>query len=284
MFTKNMLRTPKDRYQLRKHKGHFGLEIEIEGQNWPAEEIPGWCPHIDNSVPNGMEFATEMPHDIPGIISMMEELHKAFAKAKTQTRLSYRASTHLHYNVQSCRFIDVIGFVILFTLIEPVFLRLCGPDRDGNLFCLPSYDTGDFHLYFSQLLRHVMNLDETNFPPRGKYASLNLSPLEYQGSVEFRVFPSTLDIHRVVQWCEWIERIMGIVKAQDDLTFRELYLTMKHEPMKILNKIFNPVELESACHPTLVYDLVGVGNQNGHELRRVLSMYMKGYDPYKESE
>lgn len=281
MFTGNMRMTPLDCYGLGGHRGRFGVELELEGDGFPIQELtPGWHVHAEGSI-RGSEYATSVPHNLDGIRDRINNLNEVFRMHGTRINLTHRGSTHIHFNVQREQLIHILGLMILFTIVEPVFLRLCGNERDGNLFCLPSYDTGDIHLHFERLLTHICNPRETHFPPRGKYSSMNINPIPRQGSVEFRTFPSSNDPEKVIQWCTWIENMMTMVKRQHDLSFRDIQMEFKHRP-ETVNLLFGPVE--ELIQPHGLYELIGIGLQNGHEMRRLLSMYLKGYKSPEEEQ
>ena len=280
MYANYVMDTILDSYGMKPHKGRFGPELELEAMappNWP--EVGGWHIHADNSVPGGIEYAVSTPHDRNGLIDRLEALNKAFEANKVVTRPSYRGSTHIHFNVQRERFVHVLGFIMLYTCLEPIMMRAFGKERDGNLFCLTSYDTGESHHHFRQLAAHIAegphNGGPRAFPARGKYSSLNVNPIPYLGSVECRIFPSTHDTQQIIQWCDVLERMMGHVKGQADLTYRQMFLHLKHN-LGALNGLFYPINVEQACHPHDMAMLIQFGIQQGHELRRIHSQYMRG--------
>lgn len=274
-FQQNMMMDPLSCYEMEGKKGRFGVELELEGGPWPDKSMtPGWTPHQDGSLRDGgIEFALSSPHNLEGVEDRVNALNSVFESFGSNIRLSHRASTHIHFNVQREKYIYILGMIILFTMIEPVFLRMCGDERDGNLFCLPSYDTGEIHLHFEQLLQHLSNGPiNSAFPPRGKYASLNINPLNTLGSLEFRTFPATIQAYKVITWCQWIENIYKMVRHETDLTFHDLYLRLKHNP-EVVTEIFG----RTPFSPNQLHEMVTMGCYQGHELRRLLAQYMRGY-------
>lgn len=274
-FGKNKWLTPADFYHYpREVKGRFGLELELEGK-LPIEPLPGgWSSHRDGSVPNGVEYVTAEPHGMIGLMNRVEELNKFFKTAGAEIQNSHRGSTHVHFNVRQEKWIHILGFIILETLIEPILLRMCGGNRDGNLFCLPSYDTGDISFFFDDLLSHIASHGEYAFPYRGKYSSMNTNPIPHLGSTEFRMFPPTVSWILIERWCHWISNMMEIARTEDDLTYRDMVINLKRDP-SILWRIFRE-DVSEFCHPYPVHELIMFGSRQAHELRRLLSHYTKG--------
>lgn len=274
MFQKNSLKTPIGVWGHRGHKGHFGVEIELEGVGHPVE-CPGWQIHQEGSIRGGAEYVTSTPHDIPGVIDRLRVLNDAFRQHGVVNQNSHRTSTHIHVNVQHETFQTIIGVMILFSIIEPLFLRLCGRDRDGNLFCLSTYDTGDFPEYFRNFLESVRYGMENGFPERGKYSAMNTDPIRRFGSIEFRSFPATTNPQQIVQWCEWLGNIVRMVKACPDKTFYELYRRFKSDPIINAQTIFNGVDIMAVCRPNSVHELILFGCEEAHELCRDHRIFFK---------
>ena len=122
-------------YENRVVNADFGVEIEVEGFNLPLK-ITGWNTHNEGSLRGeGREFVTRGAVTREGLAKCMYFLKKTLEQNNSiVAEQSHRASTHIHINMQERSAFDVLGSVVIFSLLEPLFMRLCGPNRDGNLF------------------------------------------------------------------------------------------------------------------------------------------------------
>jgi hypothetical protein len=139
-------------------------------------------------------------------------------------------------------FHTVVGCLVVFSIVEPLFLRHCGSTRDGNLFCLPSYDCGDLGDYVSgalELLVKYGNHPDLTLPERGKYSALNTNPLNALGTIEFRTFPSSHDPIDVLRWADWCTNIIDRAEACKDDTFRSEIEAALEDPIGYAWSIFS---------------------------------------------
>lgn len=257
-------------------QGRFGVELELEGRNF-ADPPKTWVVHQDGSLRNGIEYVLALPLDRPDLETALEHLLLAcFKRAGTECVHSYRASTHIHRNVRKETWEDVLGTVITYTVIEPLMLKLCGSDRDGNLFCLPSYDTGDMPNFFHGLLENLgMPREYAHTPQRGKYASLNLNPISRQGSIEFRIFPATWRPKHVLRWADWVDNCFSVAKSQrKDKTFMSLVKEISENEEDFAFSVLTEYgrdAIRDLSRPFGIKGLIGLGVENAYELARVLN-------------
>lgn len=234
--------------QCRKYKaysGRFGVEIELEGDNLGAAHVENWLPKHDGSLrEGGMEFILAQPMNIPALSKATHELAAALRHKDIVVRLSPRASTHIHLNVQKETLRTILYYVGVFSIIEPVMCKLAGAMRDGNLFCLPASDSGNLAASIEVMTAHATAGSIDNFPQRGKYAALNLNTLTSFGSVEHRMFPPTATAEDIITWCRWIENILEIAKKTvNDRDLREHINLGRSNPTEIIEKVFGEINL-----------------------------------------
>ena len=156
----------------------------------------------------------------------------------------------------------VFGFVALFTIIEPVLVRLCGPSRNGNLFCIPSYDAGDLASYWEKItdLFLVYGLEaRRRWSYRGKYASLNIDPLNSLNSVEVRCFPNSITPSEIMKWVDWLMEIKRVAQQWEDRTFFTMIDRASNDPGYFLHLVFPDESLFSACYPNNPNELIQCG-------------------------
>lgn len=189
--------------------GRFGVEIEMEGEGLP-ERIQGWALKEEHSLRGeSREFATDRAVSMAELRERLFAVRKALDKSKVDT--SYRGSTHIHYNVQNETFRTVLNEWVIFTAIEPIFLNIVGGNRNGNLFCLPSYDTGDTVQAFYNQLKAIA-AGRSKWDERGKYAAHNTDPIRRFGSVEYRFFPPETG-ERITVWCQYLDRLWELARG-----------------------------------------------------------------------
>lgn len=263
--------------------GDVGLEIELEGDNLPPGGLPckGWEVHMDNSLrgPKGMgqggaEYTSRGPISLVDVRQNVTRLQQTLNAAKVIVREdSPRTSTHIHVNVQQMSFIDVFGYIILFAAVEPLFLHLCGPRRDGNSFCVTSFDSGDLPDWFHEVFRVIDAWREgefSEFPHRGKYASLGTFRMHDLGTLEARCFPCSLDPEQIHTWCTWLLNIKDMVQRQEDKSFRSLIKLGLHDPQVLIQTIFG----ETGISPYLAAELVQYGSREAYELTRLTKFFL----------
>jgi hypothetical protein len=219
--------------------GDVAVEIEIEGRHLPLR-IPGWNAVRDGSLRGeSMEYVTQGPSSLDGLAQRLAILKKTFSDTGTMVKDAYRGSVHVHVNIQNKTIEQVFTTLYLWLLLEPIFLRLCGPQREGNLFCLPSYAAGDMQFYGRELLSALRNRAFFDIRDRGKYASLNTDCLKTFGSLEFRTFPTTSDTARILKWATWCSKLVAMGSDIDINKIDEVWKEALSEPRKFCSYVFD---------------------------------------------
>lgn len=263
----------------------IGIELEVEGKYLP-ETVPinSWTVKPEGSIQGGWEYISK-PLKAQDVIAQVDTLATFIKNSggtgpyKTQIRMTYRCSTHLHVNMLNETVGDMLGFVVVFTMFEPVLLSLCGPQRDGNLFCLSHYDTGDVVSSFENLCQTFHHIKDYGYGyDRGKYSALNLGRLGDLGTAEARCFPLSLDGATVSKWVGWMMAMRDLVRAQPDKTFRELWKLVRQNPTWYALKIFG-----SDIHSlTNVSHLVDFGTEIAYEQTKLLKKWYNHKDEPKK--
>jgi hypothetical protein len=248
----------------------FGVEIELEGVRITTN-IRGWAEHKEGSLRGeGVEYVTKGAVSEKALRSSMEQLQKTLTGGDRVVYKSQRTSTHIHLNMTRQSLWDVYGYIIAFTAVEPLLIHLAAAERDGNLFCMPSYDTGDMGREFARVLTNDPIRGLSNF--RQKYAALNVLPIAQFGTVECRVFPSSIDPDEVCQWAGWLKNIRTHVEGVDN--FLQFVNQVRTMPEQLAWAVFDrPLERNHL-------DLVRWGCEQAYEMARVL--YLAGQEPYVE--
>lgn len=273
--------------------GDLGVELEIEGDYLPMS-VNGWDVHTEGSLrgrdgrsvtPGENEVDTPREYVTHGVVSIndlpsaLSHLCAYLKRGKTVVRLTPRASTHIHVNMTNDTFQTYLNFICLFTIAEPILLRICGPQRNGNLFCLPSYESGDLPAYFSKL-SGVMSAWpaydhlRATWPKRGKYASLNVDPIVNFGSVEVRSFPNSVDPDEILSWANILVKLRGLARDLDTEGLQHVLDKSYHEPMWFVSQVFSLNNIFTVCAPTHPTELVYYGAEQAYELVKQVRSYL----------
>jgi len=256
-------KTVREIYRMKTTRGEYGIEIELEGQNILGD-CRGWSSHNDNSLRNGgVEYVLNNPGSRQKIRKLVTDLRGMLVQPGRELTPNYRQSTHVHVNIQEWTLQNVLNFITVFTIFDPLLCHLVGPERDGNLFCLPSHDTGDLPYSINMLTRLAKagRIGSYNF--RGKYASLNMNRMVDFGSLEVRVFPQTLDPDVIDGWLQWIENIQAFSLSKDD---KELRMKIEEAWSNPIGKAIEIFGIKNISPDETTRKLITVGAENAYEL------------------
>lgn len=255
----------------KQYKGDFGIEIEVEGRNI-AREIQGWRCKPDGSLRGeSMEYVFRDPASDQALLKRVKTLEAGLSGPDVEVFDSHRTSTHIHLNFLNNPVIDVFGYWVAFTILEPLLLRTFAPSRDGNLFCLPSYDCDG---PINTVMQCFQNLTgQRGWPDNRKYSSLNLSCLPAFGSVECRIFPCTIKADLLLTWCDILKNLRDLSSGHPDKTFYDMVNLARTHPGGIIwdtmGKTYCTDEAEA---------LVAFGCEQAFEISRALSQSLKIFE------
>lgn len=249
--------------------GQYGVEIELEGRRLP-KVIRGWNSHAEGSLRGeAIEYVTAGAYSAKDLAVALDFLTATFNANQTQAEPSYRAGVHIHYNVNSRTVDSVLRSIVLWIILEPIFLKLCGKERDGNLFCMSTYDTGDVHLWFRRLFKGAesgMIAGIHRYFARGKYSALNTDTLNTIGTLECRAFPSTVDKDTILGWADLLDRIL----KDTPLHPQEMIECANKDPLAFLIMIFGKeMKLPEDC-----ISLLGFGVEHAFLMANTYTEYM----------
>lgn len=199
------MRSIKEMTGVKSVKGVYGVEIEVEGTKLPRNIDMYWRVERDGSLKSAeaFEYVMSKPSDIDGVKTALDLLDKTFTDNSSTVDESIRAGVHVHMNVQDWDIVQLMTFSTAYYILEDILLNWCGPNREGNLFCLR---TGDaeyvlFKLYDALISKDLRKLNDDII----RYASLNYCSLFKYGSVEFRGMRSTRDLNTIFDWVKVID-------------------------------------------------------------------------------
>jgi mannose-6-phosphate isomerase-like protein (cupin superfamily) len=276
------------RFSLRPVAGDVGIELEVEGRNLP-DAIPGWEVHEERSLRGeAREYVTRGAVALPKLQKSLTTAHTLLTREGTEVRLTGRASTHIHLNMQNETFRVVLGTILVGVVLEPWLLQLCGPIRNGNLFCIPASETHDLAPMFQDLARGIQLYGVSEFGrhswrARGKYAAINTDPLAQFGTIEFRCFPNCIDPGTIVKWAEWVTNIREFAREYPDETFRSLFEDVYDSP-EILFGMFDGQVEKYENVVTTPAELIRAGIETAYEVWKPLQPLFDYTEPKKKKK
>lgn len=212
---------------VKQQKGEVGIEIEVEGNQFPKHEYDGyeevdpeyipyeWVYHRDGSLRgvDNAEYVLRKPlpfNDVPAAVNNLWEM---FSKYGTELDESNRTSVHVHLNVQQWHINRLCSFLALYYSVEEILTAYSGEHRVGNLFCLRAKDAPGV---IAEVKEFFQANGKGTFSNGMHYAGLNVSPLHRFGSVEVRTMRGALLAEEVIDWVSILQRLYDISKEYPD--------------------------------------------------------------------
>lgn len=214
--------------------GDVGIEIEVEGVNLPPG-YKNWRREKDGSLRGESgEYVLREPVPINDVQKNLAELAKTFEDTGATFNHSPRAGIHVHINVCDLSLKEVMTMVCAYIIIEELLINFCDKSRNGNHFCLTTYDAS----YLLNLFRQACMMEEVRLlnTDAVRYAALNITSLFKYGSVEFRALESTNDFNKVNTWVQMLYKLKLATKQFRDPQDLLMSFSMK-DYVAVLNQI-----------------------------------------------
>ena len=180
----------------------FGIEIEVESVYIPddlSESI--WNCIEDGSLRNsGVEFVSR-PVTYADAMAGIDRFYEWDERHSYQHTL--RTSTHVHYNVLGFETAELHSALVAYSIVEPLLFRVCGHEREENIYCVPWYRAKQGHLTAGLGDESVRDMQLSC-----KYSALYLEPVTRFGTVEFRGAPVFEDALELKFWIDLIRAVM----------------------------------------------------------------------------
>ena len=200
---------------LNNQTGDFGIEIEVEGKNLPIIDNPYWRTEDDGSLRGGREYIFKKPKALRDVPTILRSLNKGLDAAGAELSFSFRTSVHVHMNVQSLTYQQILNTIYTYLLLEAPLMNFCGEERKGNRFCLRLEDAEGA----MDFLNHIFSSGERSLKEIGqdqvRYAAINIEALRKYGSLEFRAMQGTVDVERITTWCTALYNIREFAMSQE---------------------------------------------------------------------
>jgi hypothetical protein len=229
----------KDFLGKRGKKGDLGIEIEVEGEGLPQDNLGIWVPKADRTLgAGGIEYVTSSPVLVSEKRAAINFLADSLMKFKTVEN-SHRASVHVHSNFLYNTPTQYWTSATAYWLVENLLFNFCDPYRKGNCFCLRLADAeGVLKTVFDDLKRDYpftkIGTDDI------RYAGQNLAATAKFGSIEYRGMSFTLDKEKLDTWTSELFNLNSKVNkfASSPSDLMDKYLAKG--PGNFLREIFGP--------------------------------------------
>ena len=248
----------KDHFGLRNMpaKKEVGIEIEMEGDRLPAEVAPNWRAEHDGSLRGAaLEYVLVEPCKRDAVGAVLDELNEKLRAANAKLKPSPRCGVHVHLNVQHNQLDEVFAIIVMFHILEDVLVHWCGPEREGNLFCLRASDADAAIPVLAGCVQNsnFNGLINDNF----RYAALNVTSLGKYGSLEFRSLNTPKDFLTIKKWVEILVRMRD--KAVEYKDLRKIVEDVsKYGPLGFLEHVMGPHFRDLNCPDAEAMILDGV--------------------------
>lgn len=233
-------------------KGKYGIESEVEANEaLPTIKTEKWTSKLDQSLRlNGMEYISNGPLSDSELETQVEYLFKRLSKFKV-IHDSPRTSTHVHHNMTSRTPLKIMTCCVAYWMVENILFRMCGEDREGNLFCLRLKDAAGVVNYLEEDIKAVCRSASTKnhpFRPFGyirnadhiRYGGLNIISLPKFGTIELRGMRGVYDSEVVVPWVRMVDHLFTCVDNVFSNPMDVILYYIKNGSNTFINQLFGP--------------------------------------------
>jgi len=193
-------------YSFTKHKGDVGIEVETECKTpYKIPKLSLWSSHQDGSLRDfGIEYVSKGPFGRgqqldDGLGELDEKVIKQFELIPD----SNTTSVHNHINFLNNTWTDMWKYFVTYFFVENILVRVAGPQRRSNLFCLPMCDAEGELQTITDTVRKIGNIQGSKLAlseDNNKYSALNPCPILKFGTLEIRTLRGTTDVKLIKDW------------------------------------------------------------------------------------
>lgn len=211
-----------------------GVELELESFSSTADVPTNIVAESDGSLRNGgIEFKFRKPLSGLKLQRAIDGLATYLQNSTYST--TERCSTHIHLDVTDMTPRQLINFMCLAVMVEPLFFRLFGERRACNNFCLAT-DMGTSN--YNNLVHGLNNPESYLYENHSKYSAIGLYRLRDLGTVEFRMFHPIVEASQYKRVINLMFSLKSEAKAMD--TPQEIIdFKLTHTVEELFSQYFN---------------------------------------------
>ena len=203
---------------------YVGIEIEME--NVASSTIRGlrsWRQVSEQSV-DGWELVLREPKCSHGLFLAIDELRTISGNVNEQRTFTERTSNHIHIDIRDMTYLQLMNFLTLAVMFEPVLFKYVASHRTSNHFCWSFLDCQNLITRIKKVNKAYLTGNERAVRDRiasefttgaTKYSAINLSSIPRYGSLEFRMHEGTLNVNAIIRWINILLSLKNYAMDQD---------------------------------------------------------------------
>ncbi len=197
-----------------------GVEIEVEAPKaidyFVLAELP-WSNAAEGSIRNGKEYISTLGMQAGEVYASLSVLNKHIIEPNTA--FSFRCGLHIHVDVSQHTLEDIYKMCLVYSVLEKILFDISG-NRGVNRFCVPVQESNNSCsnvIHYGHKREWAKVTREVPGRVKGvadtKYMAMNLRPLEFYNSVEFRHHKGTSNPAEVEAWMRILLDVVVASKA-----------------------------------------------------------------------
>lgn len=244
-----------------------GIEIEMEGNTDFPSTGKYWNLERDGSLRGFSAEYVMIPLARKEVDEAITHLQTCLKNNCVKIQYSERAGVHVHVNMLNYTLKNVFTLALLYYCFERVLVRYCGPNREGNHFCLricdADYVVDSLQLAMKDGVIRYMNDEDM------RYASLNFCSMFKYGTLEFRAMETQPDLSKILEWTDMLLALREFATGIEQ--YSEIpELISAHGPTGFAKRVFGEELFALLNYPEFDNDVM-------HSMRPIQHLlYMKG--------
>ncbi len=202
-----------------------GLEIEMEGVSSQAvANLTHWNRVSEGSI-SGYEIVLKKPKCQDELFLALCEIDVIKGRQSLDNAFSERTSVHVHVDIRDMTFNQMMAFITLSAMFEPVLYKYVAEHRSNNHFCWSLLDCQDLINRITKVYKADSTTNSRNnaisqawTASATKYAGINLSSVPRYGSLEFRMHEGTANKNSIIRWINILLSIKAYCMERDNIT------------------------------------------------------------------
>jgi hypothetical protein len=194
--------------------GLIGVELEFEPtKDIKTNNLKYWEFVPDGSLRGNYPVEMVLAHPCTGgdLVEAIGEAHTHVSSCDVNFLEGGRTSVHVHMDTRDMSVESLLSLLTLYCMVEKVLFRYVGQDRYNSIYCVPWCETDTMLLccgsIYALLTKGKDKVSTPGYIGRAlnsthKYSALNLLPIVFRGSIEFRHHPGEYRADKLLKWID----------------------------------------------------------------------------------
>lgn len=196
-----------------------GVEVEVESSH--VVNLNYWRQVSEGSI-TGYELVLSKPEYGLSLYEAILELDNV-ASAVGNNAFGSRTSVHVHIDIRDMTVNQLMNFLALAVMFEPVLYKYVAPHRSANHFCWSMLESQEPLKRLASLYKTARTENAERVRSKlasftqgnCKYAGINLSSIARYGSLEFRMHEGTANSTAIIRWINILLSIKEYAMGED---------------------------------------------------------------------